>query len=33
MEMKAVAKGAASNVHTDIGLCILAVFIGAFFVM
>jgi chitinase len=33
MEMKAVAKGAASNVHTDIGLCVLALFIGAFFVM
>jgi hypothetical protein len=33
IEMKAVAKGAASNVHTDIGLCVLALFIGAFFVM
>jgi hypothetical protein len=33
MEMRAVAKGAASNVHTDIGLCVLALFIGAFFVM
>ena len=33
MEMKAVMKGAASNVHTDIGLCVLALFVGAFFVM
>ncbi|KAG9904336.1 hypothetical protein KCU98_g6879, partial [Aureobasidium melanogenum] len=33
MEMKAVAQGAADNVHTDIGLCVLALFIGAFFVI
>ncbi|KAG9905003.1 hypothetical protein KCU98_g6395, partial [Aureobasidium melanogenum] len=33
MEMKAAAQGAANNVHTDIGLCVLALFIGAFFVI
>jgi chitinase len=33
LEMKAMAKGAASNVHTDIGLCILGLFVGVFFVI